>query len=192
MAYVVPRPDLTLWERLYLPSIVGGMAITLRHMVVTIFGRLFPKKNGTSHSLLAMSSTGALTMQYPEEKWPMPEGYRGAPVLVMDQDGREKCVSCQLCEFVCPPRAIRITPGSIPGSDPFANVEKRPREFDIDMLRCIYCGMCEEVCPEEAIFLRKEEPIFVGTSRQGMVRNKKELYRLGGVMNRPVKKWEGK
>jgi len=192
MAYVVPRPDLTLWERLYLPSIVGGMAITLRHMVVTIFGRLFPKKNGTSHSLLAMSSTGALTMQYPEEKWPMPEGYRGAPVLVMDQDGREKCVSCQLCEFVCPPRAIRITPGSIPGSDPFANVEKRPREFDIDMLRCIYCGMCEEVCPEEAIFLRKEEPIFVGTSRQGMVRNKNELYRLGGVMARPVKKWEGK
>jgi len=111
---------------------------------------------------------------------------------VMDQDGREKCVSCQLCEFVCPPRAIRITPGSIAGSDPQANVEKRPREFDIDMLRCIYCGMCEEVCPEEAIFLRKEEPIFVGTSRQGMVRNKKELYRLGGVMNRPVKKWEGK
>jgi len=192
MAYVVPRPDLTLWERLYLPSIVGGMAITLRHMVATIFGRLFPKKNRTSHSLLEMSTTGALTMQYPEEKWPMPEGYRGAPVLVMDQDGREKCVSCQLCEFVCPPRAIRITPGSIPGSDPFANVEKRPLEFDIDMLRCIYCGMCEEVCPEEAIFLRKEEPIFVGTSRQGMVRNKEELYRLGGVMNRPVKKWEGK
>ena len=131
-------------------------------------------------------------MQYPEEKWPMPEGYRGAPVLVMDQDGREKCVSCQLCEFVCPPRAIRITPGSIPGSDPFASVEKRPQEFDIDMLRCIYGGMCEEVCPEEAIFLRKEEPIFVGTSRQGMVRNKNELYRLGGVMPRPVKKWEGK
>jgi len=192
MAYVVPRPDLTLWERLYLPSIVGGMAITLRHMVATIFGRLFPKKIVTNRSLLEMSSTGALTMQYPEEKWPMPEGYRGAPVLVMDQDGREKCVSCQLCEFVCPPRAIRITPGSITGSDPHANVEKRPREFDIDMLRCIYCGMCEEVCPEEAIFLRKEEPIFVGTSRQGMVRNKKELYRLGGVMNRPIKKWEGK
>jgi len=192
MAYVVPRPDLTLWERLYLPSIVGGMVITLRHMVATIFGRLFPKKNVTHRSILDMSSTGALTMQYPEEKWPMPEGYRGAPVLVMDQDGREKCVSCQLCEFVCPPRAIRITPGSIPGSDPFANVEKRPREFDIDMLRCIYCGMCEEVCPEEAIFLRKEEPIFVGTSRQGMVRNKEELYRLGGIMNRPVKKWEGK
>jgi len=131
-------------------------------------------------------------MQYPEEKWPMPDGYRGAPVLVKDQEGREKCVSCQLCEFVCPPRAIRITPGSIAGSDVYANVEKRPREFDIDMLRCIYCGMCEEVCPEEAIYLRKEQPIFVGTSREGMIRHKEELYTLGGVMDRPIQKWRGK
>jgi len=192
MAMVVPRPELNLWEKLYFPSIVGGMLITLRHMVETIVGRLFPRKMGGAKSLMDMSSTGLLTMQYPEEKWPMPDGYRGAPVLVMDQEGREKCVSCQLCEFVCPPRAIRITPGSIPGSDPHANVEKRPREFDIDMLRCIYCGMCEEVCPEEAIYLKKEEPIFVGTTRAGMVRHKEELYALGGVVDRPIRKWRGK
>ena len=141
---------------------------------------------------MEMSSTGLMSMQYPEEKWPMPEGYRGAPVLVMDEGGREKCVSCQLCEFICPPRAIRITPGFLPGADVHANVEKKPRAFDIDMLRCIYCGMCEEVCPEEAIFLKKEEPIFVGTSRQAMIRDKQELYRLGGVMVRPIKKWDGK
>jgi NADH-quinone oxidoreductase subunit I len=36
---------------------------------------------------------------------------------------------------------------AIPSDDPWAKVEKRPREFDIDMIRCIYCGMCEEVCP---------------------------------------------
>jgi NADH-quinone oxidoreductase subunit I len=71
-------------------------------------------------------------------------------------------------------------------------VEKQPREFDIDMLRCIYCGMCEEVCPEEAIYLRKEHPIFVGTDRQAMVRHKEDLYRLGGVMPRPIRKWENK
>ena len=182
----------SLWERLYLPSILGGMGITLRHMVQTLWRMIFPRKNVTQPGILEMSATGLLTMQYPEEKWPMPEGYRGAPVLVTDEEGREKCVSCQLCEFVCPPRAIRITPGSIPGSDRHANVEKRPREFDIDMLRCIYCGMCEEVCPEEAIFLRKEHPIFVGTDRKDMVRNKQELYRLGGVLPRPIHKWENK
>ena len=29
--------------------------------------------------------------------------------------------------------------------------ERRPKVFELDMLRCIYCGYCEEVCPEEAI-----------------------------------------
>ena len=192
MALVLPRPELSFWEKLYLPSILGGMKITLGHMLRTLRRMLCPRKGATPPALLEMSATGLMTMQYPEEQWPMPEGYRGAPVLVMDESGREKCVSCQLCEFVCPPRAIRITPGSIPGADRNANVEKRPREFDIDMLRCIYCGMCEEVRPEEAIFLRKEHPIFVGTDRKGMVRNKQELYRLGGVLPRPIKKWENK
>ena len=192
MALLLARPELNLWERLYLPSILGGLFITLRHMLETILLRVFPKKRTGPRSLMEMSSTGLMSMQYPEEKWPMPEGYRGAPVLVRDEVGREKCVSCQLCEFICPPRAIRITPGFLPGEDAHAKVEKIPRAFDIDMLRCIYCGMCEEVCPEEAIFLKKEEPIFVGTSRQAMVRDKVELYRLGGVVARPIKKWAGK
>ncbi|MEI8360240.1 MAG: NADH-quinone oxidoreductase subunit I [Deltaproteobacteria bacterium] len=192
MALILARPELNLWERLYLPSILGGLFITLRHMLETILLRVFPKKRTGPRSLMEMSSTGLMSMQYPEEKWPMPEGYRGAPVLVRDEVDREKCVSCQLCEFICPPRAIRITPGFLFGEDVHANVEKKPRAFDIDMLRCIYCGMCEEVCPEEAIFLKKEEPIFVGTSRQAMIRDKEELYRLGGVMVRPIKKWDGK
>ena len=68
-------------------------------------------------------------------------------------------MSCQLCEFICPPKAIKIIPEEIPDDDPWAKVEKRPLEFDIDMIRCIYCGMCEEVCPEQAIFLRKDYPI---------------------------------
>ena len=77
--------------------------------------------------------------------------YRGAPTLVRDSDGRVKCVACQLCEFVCPPKAIRITPGPRPEDRLDANVEKEPQDFVIDMLRCIYCGYCEEVCPEEAV-----------------------------------------
>jgi NADH-quinone oxidoreductase subunit I len=52
--------------------------------------------------------------------------------------------------------------------------------------------MCEEVCPEEAIYLKKEEPIFVGTTRAGMIRHKEELYALGGVVDRPIRKWRGK
>ena len=101
----------------------------------------------------------------------MPEYYRGAPTLVTDEHGRERCVACQLCEFICPPRCIRIKPGEIPAESVFAKVEKYPDEFDIDMARCIFCGLCEEVCPEQAIFLRKDYAI-TGTSREEMIHEK--------------------
>ncbi len=164
----VQRKELTLVERTYLPQILGGMWTTLKHL----FG---PTE----------------TMEYPEQRPAIPPGYRGVPTLVMDPNGREKCVSCQLCEFVCPPKAIRITPGSIPGDAPNAQVEKAPKAFDIDMLRCIYCGLCEEVCPEEAIFLQTQYSMS-GTSREEMVNHKERLYELGGTLPDKHYKWEKK
>jgi NADH-quinone oxidoreductase subunit I len=100
-------------------------------------------------------------------------------------------VSCQLCEFVCPPKAIRITPGDIPADSPYAHVEKAPQEFEIDMLRCIYCGLCEEVCPEEAIFLQTTYSV-TGTSRAEFVNNKQKLYEMGGTIPDQHFKWEKK
>ena len=141
---IVKRKPLNLFERLYLPAIIGGFKVTLRH--------LFKKK---------------VTMQYPEEKWVVPEGYRGAPYLVKDQEGSTKCVSCQLCEFVC-----------------------MPKEFEINMLRCIFCGFCQEVCPEEAIFLQKDYSL-TGTSRAEMIYDKEKLLALGGT-HAGVQKWKHK
>src|SRR4029077_18774262 len=115
----------------------------------------------------------------------------GAPTLVKDPHGREKCVSCQLCEFVCPPKAIRITPGEIPYTDPEAHVEKAPKEFEINMLRCIYCGLCEEVCPEEAIWLQDIYSL-TGTNREQFVHNKAKLYELGGTRPDNYYKWDKK
>jgi len=175
MAYTVKRPKLSLYEKLYLPAVVTGMKITLGHFIKMLRGER------------------RIAMQYPEEKWDanLPAHYRGAPTLVTDEHGRTRCVACQLCEFICPPRAIRIKPGEIPAENKFAKVEKFPAEFDIDMIRCIYCGMCEEVCPEQAIFLRKDYAI-TGTSREQMVHNKQKLIELGGVMTGLVHKWNEK
>ena len=175
---IVDRKPLSFWERMYLPSIWGGLKITSKHFYNTVFrGR-----------------TGGNTLSkgyYPETKWDVAEGYRGAPYLVKDQDGATKCVSCQLCEFVCPPKAIKITP---PGPDGQTadrkNAEKMPREFEIDMLRCIFCGFCQEVCPEEAIFLQKDYSL-TGLARGEMIFNKEKLLSLGGTSG-GIQKWKHK
>lgn len=175
MAIQVRRPNLTFVEKLYLPAVASGMLITLKHFFKMLLGRT------------------KVTMQYPEERWDshLPDHYRGAPTLVKDDYGRERCVACQLCEFICPPRAIRIHPGEIPVQDKFAKVEKYPEQFDIDMIRCIYCGLCEEVCPEQAIFLLKDYSI-TGLTREEMIHDKEKLYELGGLKTGLVNKWNEK
>jgi len=168
---IVNRKPLTFWERLYLPAIVGGFKITLKHAYATLIQRK------------------VVTMEYPEQKWTLPADYRGAPYLVKDQEGHTKCVSCQLCEFVCPPKAIRITPPGPTGkAADRTNAEKMPAEFEINMLRCIYCGFCQEVCPEEAIFLQKDYSL-VGSSREEMIYNKEKLLALGGTHG-GIQKWK--
>ncbi len=164
----VERKPLTLAERTYIPQILSGLKTTWKHLVAP-----------------------TITMKYPEERPPIPQGYRGVPTLVKDPNGREKCVSCQLCEFVCPPKAIRITPGEIPPDSEQAHVEKAPQEFEIDMLRCIYCGLCQEVCPEEAIWLQNVYSLS-GYTRAEMVNNKQKLYELGGTLPDQHFKWDKK
>ena len=164
---VVERRPLTLAERTYLPQILAGLRVTWENMV-----------------------RPPVTLQYPDERPAIPQNYRGVPTLVRDPEGREKCVSCQLCEFVCPPKAIRITPGEIPEGSPNAHVEKAPKEFEINMLRCIYCGLCQEVCPEEAIFLQKDYSI-TAENRESMIFNKEKLLKLGGT-HAGIQKWKHK
>ena len=170
---VVQRPKLKWHERWFISPLLKGLRITLGHAIAI----LLRKKK--------------VTMQYPEQKWVVPEGYRGAPYLVKDQEGSTKCVSCQLCEFVCPPKAIKITPPGPAGQlADRPNAEKMPAEFEINMLRCIFCGYCQEVCPEEAIFLQKDWS-HVGTNRAEMIYNKEKLLSLGGT-HAGTQKWKHK
>lgn len=168
MAKVVQRRPLTWAEKTQIPQLIIGLKTTL----INMFG---PK----------------VTLEYPDQRPTLPPKYRGAPTLVKDPNGRIKCVACQLCEFVCPPRAIRITPTEIQADANNAHVEKIPKEFEINMLRCIYCGLCEEVCPEEAIFLQDVFSIS-GPTREEFVFKKEKLLEMGGVRPDGHFKWDKK
>lgn len=165
---VLERKPLSFAEKTYLPQIVTGLKITMQNMLKP-----------------------TVTLEYPEQRPEIPPNYRGVPTLVKDPNGREKCVSCQLCEFVCPPKAIRITPGEIPEDAETAHVEKAPQEFEINMLRCIYCGFCQEVCPEEAIFLQDVFSLS-GYTREELNFKKNKLYELGGTLPDQHYKWDKK
>ncbi|GAB1348097.1 hypothetical protein MASR1M107_03080 [Ignavibacteriales bacterium] len=146
MAVKKRMKDLTLMEKIYLPSIAAGLAITLKNM--------FKPK---------------YTMEYPEVKF-LPSGhYRGRPVLVQEEDGGERCVACGLCSRVCPALAIDIQ-----AAETEREKERYPERFEINMLRCIFCGLCEEVCPEEAIVMSKEYEIAF-TKREDAIYGKDKL-----------------
>jgi NADH-quinone oxidoreductase subunit I len=130
----VSNKKMTLAERLYLPGIISGMAITLRHF--------FQKK---------------ATIKYPEVNREFSDIYRGKHVLKRDHEGRERCTACGLCAVACPAEAIiMVAEERKPGEENLYREEKYARIYEINMLRCIFCGLCEEACPKEAIFLTKE------------------------------------
>ncbi|MDR3228446.1 MAG: NADH-quinone oxidoreductase subunit I [Puniceicoccales bacterium] len=163
---ILERPVLTFWERTCLPQILGGLRVTLANLL-----------------------RPAVTLEYPDQRPVLPRGYRGEPTLARDANGREKCVACQLCEFVCPAQAISITPCEIPADSPYAHIEKAPQKFEINMLRCIYCGLCQEVCPEDAIHLQTRYST-TGLSRREFLRDKTALYAAGGVLPSDNHKWD--
>ncbi len=86
-----------------------------------------------------------ITVQYPEEKTPLSNRFRGLHALRRYPNGEERCIACKLCEAVCP--ALAITIESVPREDG----TRRTTRYEIDLVKCIFCGFCEESCPVDSI-----------------------------------------
>ncbi|MDY0963826.1 MULTISPECIES: NADH-quinone oxidoreductase subunit NuoI [Massilia] len=86
-----------------------------------------------------------ITVQYPEEKTPMSNRFRGLHALRRYPNGEERCIACKLCEAVCPAMAITIE------SSQRDDGTRRTTRYDIDLTKCIFCGFCEESCPVDSI-----------------------------------------
>ncbi|MBI4564637.1 MAG: ferredoxin [Planctomycetes bacterium] len=83
-----------------------------------------------------------VTMHYPDEKWQMPENFRG--LIKCDMDA---CIVCDLCVKACPVECITIDWKREAGKS-----GKIATRFVVDYQKCLYCGLCAEPCPTLAIF----------------------------------------
>lgn len=128
---VLEQKPMNFWERMYIPSILKGMGITIRYF--------FKPK---------------VTFKYPEEQRPYSKNFRGQHSLKRDEEGRERCTACGLCALSCPAEAITMVAAERKkGEEHLYREEKYAAVYEINMLRCIFCGLCEEACPKEAIYL---------------------------------------
>jgi len=138
----------------YFIEIINGVKTFLTGMKMTL------KHYNNKEELVA-------TLQYPHEKWPIPErniGFENSEYnlirsrLHVDIDD---CIGCLQCEKVCPVDCITIDTIKPPkGTDVdfgMTSLDTQKKmlvtRFSIDMSECMYCNLCAYPCPEECIYM---------------------------------------
>jgi len=138
-------------------GLIKGLSVTLRRFLATYVDdiRWLGKRYYTNEGIARRMSSegrGIFTIQYPEEKLPVPEEFRFVPFLLYEEgpDGerKDRCTSCGICAKVCPPQCIWITRTNDPNT---GRPIPEPETFFIDMDICMNCGFCAEYCPFDAI-----------------------------------------
>ena len=138
-------------------GIVKGLGVTLKRFVDTYIedikwlGKRYHTEEGIERRM-SSDTRGVFTIQYPEEKLPVPEEFRYIPFLIYEEgENGEKnirCTSCGICAKVCPPQCIWIVRTNDPQT---GRPVPEPKEFNIDVDICMNCGLCAEYCPFDAI-----------------------------------------
>src|ERR1700759_1102975 len=113
-----------------------------------------------------------VTVQFPEEKTPQSNRFRGLHALRRYPNGEERCIACKLCEAVCPALAITIE------SDQRDDGTRRTTRYDVDLIKCIFCGFCEESCPVDSI-VETHIHEYQGESRGALIYTKPMLLAIG-------------
>ena len=145
---VIKKPRRTLAEQSYIFEVVKGLGVTLKHFFQGTSQMVMGKKPSPINEPYA---DGIATIEYPEEKRPYAERWRGVHRLTHREDGSPRCVACLCCSTACPAQCIFIEAGEYPEGDKRRGYERYPVKFVIDELRCIFCGFCVEACPCDAI-----------------------------------------
>jgi NADH-quinone oxidoreductase subunit I len=141
---------------MYGKGILQGLGVTLKHLIDTYlddlkwWGKRYYTEEGIAHRM-SKDTRGIFTIQYPEEKLPVPEEFRFIPFLLYEEENGERndrCTACGICAKVCPPQCIWIERKEDPDT---GRPVPEASQFYIDVDICMNCGFCAEFCPFDAI-----------------------------------------
>ena len=127
----------------YLGEMFGAVATVSKGMAVTA-KYLFSKP---------------VTLQYPDEKWPIPARFRGELFMnVYD------CIGCLQCARACPVNCIYLETvkrldDDVSQTESGQKLKMWLTQFDIDVSLCMVCGLCSEVCPTDCLYHTHEYEI---------------------------------
>ncbi len=112
----------------YFDNIWKALATTVAGMRIT--GKYFLQK--------------PITVQYPDERLPIPDRYRGIHYLE-----QEKCIDCLACARACPIDCIEM--------DAIRHgKELEWVSFTLDYQKCMFCELCVYPCPKDCIHMGTE------------------------------------
>lgn len=162
-------------------GVLRGLGVTLTHFIKTytndlrMLGRRYYTRQGIALRTSAKAD-GIFTIQYPEEKLPVPEEFRYIPFLVYDlgENGEriDRCTSCGICSKVCPPQCIWIVRTNDPAT---GRPIPSPAAFSIDVDICMNCGLCAEFCPFDAIKMDHDYELSVYNRKEHNIYDKDKL-----------------
>ena len=112
----------------YVKNVVDSLMTTFAGMRIT--GRYLLQK--------------PITVQYPAERMPIPNRYRGIHYLE-----QEKCINCLACARACPIDCIEMDAVR-------HHKELEWIKFTLDYQKCMFCELCVYPCPKDCIHMGTE------------------------------------